>query len=230
MCFVFTFCINYMKDGEYNGITHDSVISGISSTWSRNCYHKAAQNAVPPLLHCFLSCTFPPHFLLWKLEMLFLQQVNQGSCKQHTSVFPCMGPSSTVDNVVIPWEKNRQLIKMPFLSCTWSYLTYLHCCLLTCSVLLFIPSFQSLGAPSTSLWYFASALPLWLHLSKLAVDDPGSRIPVTGLFIKLCESQETYLPLGFDWGCCFSLFFPAVGMLVFLMHGLIPVHWHRVQM
>lgn len=30
--FVFTFCINHMKNREYNGITYDSVISGSSST------------------------------------------------------------------------------------------------------------------------------------------------------------------------------------------------------
>lgn len=50
---------------------------------------------------------------------------------------------------------------------------------------LFIPSFQSLTAPSTSPWYYASAMPLQLCLSKQAVDSPGSKIPVTGLFIKL---------------------------------------------
>lgn len=122
-------------------ITHDSVVSRISLPGGRNCYQKAARNAILLQLHCFLSCTFPSCLLPWKLEMLFLQQVSQGSCKQCTSVFPCMEPSSTVDNVLIPWgKKKRQLIKTQFLSCMWSYLTYFHCCLLTCSVPFFVYS------------------------------------------------------------------------------------------
>lgn len=122
-------------------ITPDSVVSGISSLGVRNCYQKAAWNAILPQLHCFLSCTFPSCLLPWELEMLFLQQVILGSCKQHTSVFPWTEPSSTVDNVLIPWgKKKRQLIKTQFLSCMWSYLTYFHCCLLTCSVPFFVYS------------------------------------------------------------------------------------------
>lgn len=173
--FVFTFCINHMQSREYNGITYGSMVSGISSTWGRNWYQKAAQNAVPPQLHCFLSCAFPPCFLPWKLEMLFLQQVNQGSCKQHTSVFLCMGPSSTVVNVVIPLQKKQAELKWHWNAIFNMHVVLPHLFALLLSDLslsLFIPSFHSLQAPSTSLWYFASAMPLLLHFFKPAVDKP----------------------------------------------------------
>lgn len=31
LCFVFTLCINHMKNRDYNDITYDSMVSGISS-------------------------------------------------------------------------------------------------------------------------------------------------------------------------------------------------------
>lgn len=63
LCVVFTFCIYItfcMKNRELPALPVNCLVSGIFSAWGRNYYQKAAQDAVPPQLRCFPSCTFPP--------------------------------------------------------------------------------------------------------------------------------------------------------------------------